>query len=86
MRACALRIDDDSLRASVTSDTARRCLLLELIGRGLAGAAVLLDLVAHLLAFLQIVQAGELDGANMNENVRSAIIGLDEASRDGTEI
>ena len=52
---------------------------LELIGRGLAGAAVLLDLVAHLLAFLQIAQAGALDGADMNENIRSAIIGLDEA-------
>jgi hypothetical protein len=51
----------------------------ELIGRGLAGAAVLLDLVAHLLAFLQITQAGALDGADMNENVRSAIIRLDEA-------
>ncbi len=53
--------------------------LFELIGRGLAGAAVLLDLVAHLLAFLQIAQAGALDGADMNENVRSAIIGLNEA-------
>jgi len=51
----------------------------ELIGRGLAGAAVLLDLVAHLLALLQIAQAGALDGADVNENVRSAIIGLDEA-------
>ena len=36
----------------------------ELIGRGLAGAAVLLDLVAHLLALLQIAQAGALDGAS----------------------
>ena len=52
---------------------------LELIGRGLSGAAVLLDLVAYLLTLLQIAQAGALDGADVNENIRSAIIGLDEA-------
>jgi hypothetical protein len=52
---------------------------LELIGGGLAGALVLGDLVAHLLAFAQIAQAGALDRADMNENVRATIIGLDEA-------
>jgi hypothetical protein len=52
---------------------------LELIGGGLAGALVLGDLVAHLLVFAQIAQAGALDGADMNENIRAAIIGLDEA-------
>jgi hypothetical protein len=52
---------------------------LELVGGGLAAAAILDDLVAHLLAFAQIAQAGALDGADMNENVRAAIIGLDEA-------
>ena len=52
---------------------------LELIGGGLAGALVLGDLVAHLLAFAQITQAGALDRADMNENIRAAIIGLDEA-------
>jgi hypothetical protein len=52
---------------------------LELIGGGLAGAAILNDLVAHLLAFTQIAQARALDGADMNENIRAAVIGLDEA-------
>jgi hypothetical protein len=52
---------------------------LELIGGGLAAALVLRDLVAHLLAFTQITQAGALDRADMNENVRAAIIGLDKA-------
>jgi len=53
---------------------------LKLIGGGLAAALVLRDLVAHLLAFAKIAQAGALDRADMNENVRAAaIIGLDEA-------
>src|SRR5208337_4488630 len=52
---------------------------LELIGGGLAGALVLGDLVAHLLAFAQIAQPGALDRADMNENIRAARIGLDEA-------
>jgi hypothetical protein len=51
----------------------------ELIGRGLAGAAVLGEFVAHLLAFAQIAQTGALDCADMNENIRAAFIGLDEA-------
>jgi hypothetical protein len=52
---------------------------LELIGGGLAAALVLRDLVAHLLAFAQITQAGALDRADMNENIRASRIGLDEA-------
>jgi len=52
---------------------------LELIGGGLAAALVLRDLVAHLLAFAQITQAGALDRADMHENVSAAIIGLDKA-------
>jgi hypothetical protein len=52
---------------------------LELIGGGFAGAAVLGDLVAHLLAFAQIAETGALDSADVNENVRTAIIGLDES-------
>jgi len=52
---------------------------LELIGGRLAAALVLRDLVAHLLAFAEITQAGALDRADMNENVRAAIIGLDKA-------
>jgi len=56
-----------------------RLRFLELIGGGLAAALVLRDLVAHLLALAQITQAGALDRADMNENVRAAIIGLDKA-------
>ena len=44
---------------------------LELIGRGLARSAILGDFIAHLLAFAQITQAGALDRADMNENVRA---------------
>jgi hypothetical protein len=66
-------VTTESSRGQPVSD------FLELIGGGLAGALVLRDLVAHLLTFAQIAQAGALDRADMDENVRTtAIIGLDE--------
>jgi hypothetical protein len=69
-----LPVATESSREECVSD------FLELIGGGLAGAAILDDLVAHFLAFAQITQAGALDRADVNENVRAAaIIGLDEA-------
>jgi hypothetical protein len=52
---------------------------LQLVGRHLAALAVLDELEAHLLAFVQRVQTGTLHRADMNENVRSTIIRFDEA-------
>ena len=52
---------------------------LQLIGRVLAGATILRDFVADLLAFAQIAQARALDGADMNENIRAAIVGLNKS-------
>jgi len=51
---------------------------LELIGGKLARAAVLSQLIADLLAFAQFIQAGTLNGADVNENILRAIIGLNE--------
>jgi hypothetical protein len=52
---------------------------LEFVSRRFASAAILGDLVAHLLAFVQIAQTGALDGADMNEYVTSTLIRLDES-------
>ena len=60
-------------RDHVTSD------FLELIGRGLARAAILGDFIAHLLALAQIMQARALDRADVHKNVRAAVIRLYEA-------
>jgi hypothetical protein len=45
---------------------------LELIGRGLARAAILGDFKAHLLALVQVMQARALDRADLNKNLRAA--------------
>ena len=42
-------------------------------------AAVLLDLIGDLLAFVQAVQASPLDGADMDEHVLAAAVRLNEA-------
>src|SRR6266446_6126347 len=47
-------------------------------GRGLALLAAL-ELVAELLALLQIAHPGLLDGRDVDEHVLRAVIGLDEA-------
>lgn len=52
---------------------------LQLIGRLLAGPFVLSKLVADLLAFVQITDASAFNCADMDENVLSAIIRLNEA-------
>jgi hypothetical protein len=54
------------------------CLAKRPSGR-LAGAAVLLDLEVDLLAFDQGGHASPLDGGDVDENVRAAIVGSDEA-------
>ena len=55
----------DARREQAASD------FLELIGGGLAGALVLRDLVAHLLAFAEITQAGALDRADIPQLVEN---------------
>src|SRR5690606_17742273 len=50
----------------------------EVASRGLAGAAVRLELVGDLLAFIQTAQAGALHGADVDENVLAAVIRLNE--------
>src|SRR5215475_13398129 len=51
----------------------------EIVGSRLAGAAIGDDLVRDLLAFAQRAEAGTLDGADVNEHVLAAVVGLNEA-------
>jgi hypothetical protein len=55
----------------------------KIVGRTLSAAIVFYDVKAHLLAFGQSAQAGTLDGRDMNENIRPAVVGLDEAEAFG---
>ena len=50
----------------------------ELIGRHLARALVLHELEGDLLTFPEIAHAGALDGADVDEHVLAAVIGLNE--------
>jgi hypothetical protein len=52
---------------------------LEVLGSHLASLGVANDIKAELLAFDDVVHAGPLDRGDVDENVRSALIGLDEA-------
>jgi hypothetical protein len=52
---------------------------LQAISRRLAGPAIGHDVKDHLLAFVQAVKARALDGADVNENIRPAIVRLNEA-------
>jgi hypothetical protein len=52
---------------------------LQLSGRELAVAGVALELVAQLLALLYRAEARTLDRRSVNENVRAAVVGLNEA-------
>jgi hypothetical protein len=54
------------------------CLAERSSGR-LAGTAVLLDLEVDLLAFNEVRHTSALDGGNVDENVRAAIVGLNKA-------
>lgn len=56
---------------------------LELAGRRLAAALVALELKADLLPLMQRAEARALYGRRMNEDVRAAIVGLDEAEAFG---
>lgn len=66
-------------RRRVGGAAERRSERLELISRHLAASAVLSQLVAQFLAFVQIPQSGALHRADMDEGVGSAVIGLNEA-------
>src|SRR5580658_6613106 len=59
----------------------RRRLLIEpqVGGRGLAGAAILLDVVGDRLALVQPPPAGAFDGGDVDEHIVPAVVGLDEA-------
>jgi hypothetical protein len=52
---------------------------LQVLGSALAAAAVLDDLERDLLAFRDGAHAGTLDSGDVDENVRAAIVGSDEA-------
>jgi hypothetical protein len=58
--------------------------LAEAAGRGLAGAAVLLDLEVDLLTFNEVRHASAFDSGDVDENVRAAIVRLDEAETLGS--
>lgn len=51
----------------------------KVLSAGFAAHAVGLDLERNLLAFIEGAQTGPFDGADMNEDVLAAVIGLDEA-------
>ena len=52
---------------------------LELVGGNLAGASVLDQLEADLLTFAQVIHPGALDGADVNECILAAVVGLNES-------
>src|ERR1700759_2284221 len=52
---------------------------LKLAGRHLAAALIALHLEAQLLAFAERAEARAFDGRDVDENVRAAVVGLDEA-------
>ena len=51
----------------------------KVLGAGLAAHRVLFRFERDLLAFIERAQTSTFDGADVNENVGAAIIGLDEA-------
>jgi hypothetical protein len=69
------------LRADKTAraETFRLFRDLKMVSRALAAAAVGDQLVRDLLAFREAAQASALDSADVNENVLSASVRLDEA-------
>src|SRR5580692_4734256 len=52
---------------------------LKLAGRHLAASLVFFELEADLLALVERAEAGALDGRDVDEDVRAAVVGLDEA-------
>src|SRR3954464_920447 len=52
---------------------------LQVLGRGLTGLAVGHHFEGDLLAFLEVVEPGALDRADVDEDVRGAILRLDES-------
>jgi len=55
----------------------------KVLGAGLAAHAVGLCFERELLALIERAQTGAFDGADMNENVISAVVGLNEAEAFG---
>jgi hypothetical protein len=51
----------------------------EIAGSGLARAAINQDLIGDRLTFGELIDAGALDSADVDENVLAAVVGLDEA-------
>jgi hypothetical protein len=51
----------------------------ETAGRGLAGAAVLLNLILHLLAVSEGRKTRAFNGGDVDENILTAIVGLNES-------
>lgn len=56
---------------------------LKILSGALVGATVLNDVVTDLLPVHERAHAGALNGRNMNENVHTAIVGLNEAKAFG---
>ena len=51
----------------------------QIVGGGLTCPLVLDDFVIHFLTFIQAIEARTLDGGNVDENVRTTLIRLNEA-------
>jgi hypothetical protein len=65
--------------ACLKTDAYRQLCSLQIIGRGLAGARILNEVETDLLPFRERPQARPFDGGDMDENVLSIAVRLNEA-------
>src|SRR5690606_25973901 len=76
---CGLSIRKRPARAPAFQTGCPEGLDLQIAGRGLPAALVALELVGDLLAFVERLQAGAFNRRDVHEDVRAAVIRLDEA-------
>jgi hypothetical protein len=70
----------ESIRQSVSGQNGTRRLDgAQIVSRGLSGAAIGDDIEGDLLSFVEAVEAGPFDSADVHEDILAAIIGLDKA-------
>ncbi len=51
----------------------------QILGRGLSGPSIGYDFEGNLLSFIEAIQAGALNRADMHKDILAAVLGLDEA-------
>jgi hypothetical protein len=70
---------DAAAAKQATSPASRSGVNFEVVRRHLAALAVGYEFEIHFLALTQITQASALDSADMDESIRSTLVGCDEA-------